>query len=151
METKYSYFFLRLPLAMSMFGHGLVRLPKLSGFAEGMTEQFKDSILPEILVLPFGYALPFIELIIGILLILGWQTRNSIYAGLLTMAALVFGSSTIESWGAISVQLIHALYFGMLLHFLPKDRFSIDAKLRTDSQTDAIQNYPLRPKTRTLG
>jgi thiosulfate dehydrogenase [quinone] large subunit len=133
MNTKYSFFFLRLPLAMSMFGHGLVRLPKLAGFAEGMTKQFKDSILPEMLVLPFGYALPIIEQIVGVLLILGWQTKNAIYAGLLTMAALVFGSSTIENWNAISAQLIHALYFGMLLHFLPKDRFSIDAKLRTDS------------------
>lgn len=133
MNTKYSYFFLRLPLAMSMFGHGLVRVPKLSAFAQGMTKQFKDSILPEILVLPFGYTLPVIELTIGILLILGWQTRNAIFAGLLTMAALIFGSSTIESWGAISVQLIHALYFGILLYFLPQDRFSIDAKLRAHS------------------
>jgi thiosulfate dehydrogenase [quinone] large subunit len=114
-----------------MFGHGLVRLPKHSKFAEGMTAQFKNSILPEILVLPFGYTLPVVELIVGILLILGWQTRNAIYAGLLTMAALIFGSSTIESWGAISTQLIHALYFGMLLFFLPKDRFSIDAHLKT--------------------
>ncbi len=133
MDTKYGFFFLRLPLAMSMFGHGLVRLPKLSEFAAGMTKQFKDSILPEILVLPFGYVLPMIELTVGILLILGWQTRNAIYAGLLTMAALVFGSSTIESWGAISAQLIHALYFGMLLYFLPNDRFSIDAKIRNDA------------------
>lgn len=130
METKYAYFFLRLPLAMSMFGHGLVRLPKLSKFAEGMTEEFKKSILPEILVLPFGYALPIIEFLIGILLLLGWQTRNTIFAGLLTMAALVFGSSTTESWGAISAQLIHSLYFGMLLYFLPKDGFSIDASVR---------------------
>jgi thiosulfate dehydrogenase [quinone] large subunit len=133
MESKYAYFFLRLPLAMSMFGHGLVRLPKLSGFAEGMKEQFEKSILPDVIVLPFGYALPVIELLIGILLILGWQTRIAIYAGLLTMAALIFGSSTIESWGAISVQLIHALYFGMLLYFLPKDRISFDAKLRPGS------------------
>ncbi len=118
---------------MSMFGHGLVRLPKLGEFAAGMTKQFKDSILPEMLVLPFGYALPFIELIVGILLIVGWHTKIAIYAGLLTMAALVFGSSTIEGWGAISAQLIHALYFGMLLYFLPEDRFSIDARSRTDA------------------
>jgi len=49
------------------------------------------------------------------------------------MAALIFGSSTIESWNAISVQLIHALYFGILQYFLPKDEFSIDAILRKDS------------------
>lgn len=128
MDTKYSYFFLRLPLAMSMIGHGLVRLPKLSAFAEGMATQFTESVLPSILVLPFGYALPIIELLIGILLIFGWQTRNTIFAGLLTMAALIFGSSMIENWGAISVQLIHSFYFAMLLYFLPNDKFSIDVK-----------------------
>jgi thiosulfate dehydrogenase (quinone) large subunit len=133
MDTKLTYFFLRLPIAMSMFGHGLVRLPKLTAFAEGMKEQFKDSILPPMLVLPFGYALPVIELLVGILLIVGWQTRNAIYLGLLTMAALIFGSATIESWGAITAQLIHAIYFGMLLYFLPQDRFSIDARRKTNS------------------
>ncbi len=127
MNTKYSYFFLRLPLAMSMLGHGLVRLPKLSQFAEGMTAEFTDSILPSVLVLPFGYSLPLIELVIGILLMIGLQTKNVIFAGLLTMSAFIFGSSMIENWGAISVQLIHSLYFGMLLYFLPNDRFSIDA------------------------
>lgn len=133
MDKKYSYFFLRLPIAMSMFGHGLVRLPKLGVFAEGMAEQFKDSVLPQFMVLPFGYVLPLIELSIGLLLIVGWQTRNVIFAGLLTMAVLIFGSSTIENWNAISVQLVHALYFGMLLYFLPKDGFSIDTKFKTHS------------------
>lgn len=133
MDTKYGYFFLRLPMAMSMIGHGLVRLPKLSAFAEGMTAQFIDSVLPSVLVLPFGYALPIIELAIGIFLILGWQTRNTIFAGLLTMAALIFGSSMIENWGAISVQLIHSFYFAMLLYLLPKDRFSIDVKNKARS------------------
>ena len=133
MDRKYSFFFLRLPLATSMFGHGLVRLPKLTTFAEGMVKQFEESILPKMMVLPFGYALPIIELTVGILLIVGWHTRIAIYAGLLTMAALIFGSSTIESWGAISVQLIHALYFGMLLYFLPNDSFSIDASRRLKS------------------
>jgi thiosulfate dehydrogenase [quinone] large subunit len=133
MGTKYDYFFLRLPLAMSMFGHGLVRLPKLSSFAEGMTEGLKSGLLPEALVLPFGYILPIIELVIGIFLILGWQTRNTLYAGLLTMTALIFGSSTIEKWDWVSVQLVHSLYFGMLLYFLPKDGFSIDVKLKNQS------------------
>ena len=32
-KHKYGYFFLRLPIAMSLLGHGLVRLPKLQGFS----------------------------------------------------------------------------------------------------------------------
>lgn len=134
MNAKYSFFFLRMPLALSMFGHGLVRLPKLGEFASGMADQFKNSILPEIMVLPFGYTLPVIELLVGIFLLLGWQTRFAIYGGLLTMSALIFGSSTIESWGAISVQLIHAIYIGMLLYLLPEDRFSIDTMLRGNTR-----------------
>ena len=121
MNSRFAFFILKLPMAMSMLGHGLVRLPKLNSFAEGMAEQFKDSMLPDFLVLPFGYLLPLVELVIGILLLTNWQTKNTIYAGLLTMALLIFGSSMIENWGAITAQLVHAIYFAVVLYFLTKN------------------------------
>ena len=124
MNTKFAFFILKLPMAMSMLGHGLVRLPKLNSFAEGMAEQFKDSMLPDFLVLPFGYLLPLVELVIGILLLTNWQTKNTIYAGLLTMSLLIFGSSMIENWGAITAQLVHAIYFAVVLYFLIKNELA---------------------------
>ena len=124
MNSRFAFFILKLPMAMSMLGHGLVRLPKLNSFAEGMAEQFKDSMLPDFLVLPFGYLLPLVELVIGILLLTNWQTKNTIYAGLLTMSLLIFGSSMIENWGAITAQLVHAIYFAVVLYFLTKNELA---------------------------
>lgn len=40
-DFKTTYFFLRLPIALSIFGHGLVRLPKLQTFTEGMVKSME--------------------------------------------------------------------------------------------------------------
>jgi len=54
-----SYLLLRLAVAMSMFGHGIVRIPKIDEFSTGMVKQFEPSLLPESLVQPFSYILPY--------------------------------------------------------------------------------------------
>src|SRR5690554_4386706 len=110
-----THFLLRLPIGVSFFGHGLVRIPKLSAFANNMVADFTNSWLPDVLVLSFGYALPLIELLIGVFIIAGWYYRQTLAAGILTISVLLFGSSTIENWNAFTPQLIHALYFGLLL------------------------------------
>jgi thiosulfate dehydrogenase [quinone] large subunit len=41
-----SFLLLRLGIGISMFGHGLVRLPKLAGFSKWMVTSFEKSLLP---------------------------------------------------------------------------------------------------------
>src|SRR5690606_29479606 len=108
-------FFLRLPIAMSFLGHGLVRLPKIQTFAAGMAEQFASTPLPHSLVLGFGYLLVCVEFLIGIWLLIGRELNYALIAGLITMTVLIFGSSLIENWNAVSVQLIHSIYLAALL------------------------------------
>lgn len=108
-------FFLRLPIAMSFLGHGLVRLPKIQAFAAGMAEQFAATPLPDNLVLGFGYLLVCAEFLIGIWLLVGRGLSYALMAGLATMTVLIFGSSLIENWSAVSVQLIHSIYLAALL------------------------------------
>lgn len=111
-------FFLRLPIAMSFLGHGLVRLPKLEAFASGMAEQFASTPLPQGLVLGFGYLLVIAEFLIGVWLISGRWFNHALMAGLATMTVLIFGSSLIENWNAVSVQLIHSIYLaGLLVYY----------------------------------
>jgi thiosulfate dehydrogenase [quinone] large subunit len=112
-----SFLLARLAVGMSMFGHGLVRLPKLHGFSNWMVGQFEKSMLPNILVTPFSYILPIAELLVGIFLLIGLFTRQALVAGSLVMITLIFGSSMIEEWGAIPSQLIHAAFFSILLIF----------------------------------
>jgi thiosulfate dehydrogenase [quinone] large subunit len=129
MTNKFQWPFLlaRLAVGMSMFGHGLVRLPKLHGFSSWMLGKFEKSMLPDILVEPFSYALPVAEFIIGILLLLGLFTRQALIAGGVLMVSLIFGSSMIEEWNAIPSQLFHTAFFSVLLCFVDAhNRLSAD-------------------------
>ena len=109
-----------------MFGHGLVRLPKLEGFSHWMVGNFQKSMLPEALVTPFGYLLPILEFAIGLLLLLGLFTRTALIAGSFVMIVLIFGSSMIESWEAIPSQLIHVAFFAVLLHHITSNTWAVD-------------------------
>ncbi|HEY9261772.1 DoxX family membrane protein [Chitinophaga sp.] len=120
------FFLLRLSVAASMFGHGLVRLPKLNGFSAWMVKSFEKSMLPDLLVVPFSYVLPIAEFIIGLLLILGLFTRVSLIGGGLVMIALLFGTAMIENWDAIPSQLIHAVFFAGLLAFIQYNTIAVD-------------------------
>lgn len=128
--NKITFLLLRLAIGVSLFGHGLVRMPKLGGFSQWMVNSFKDSMLPDFIVLPFSYILPFLELIIGFLIIIGLFTKQALVAGAVVMIALIFGSTLIESWEALPVQLIHVAFLAGLLHFSNANAYSVDSWLR---------------------
>lgn len=121
-----AYLILRLAAGASMLGHGLVRLPKLAGFSNWMTGSFQNSMLPELLVRPFSYALPIAEFATGLFLLAGLFTKQFAFAGGLIMILLVFGSCLIENWEAVPSQLIHAAFFTALLAGIQYNSFAID-------------------------
>lgn len=123
------YFFLRLPIAASLLGHGLVRLPKLGMFSEWMLKEMEKSIIPQLLILPFSYLLPIIEALLGLLLLIGFKTKYTIYASLGLMSILILGSSSIENWGAVQPQLLHSLYLFALLCIIEKVSFKINSTI----------------------
>ncbi|MBA6313481.1 DoxX family protein [Cellulophaga baltica] len=128
-EYRLGYVLARIVIGVSMFGHGLVRLPKLEGFKNFMVQNFENSMVPEFLVTPFAYALPIFEFAVGILLIIGLFTRQALVLGAILMIMLVFGSTMIENWGIIDSQLIHALIFIGLLLGINYNYWSLDTKL----------------------
>jgi len=125
-----SYLLARLPIGMSMFGHGLIRLTKLQTFSDGMVKEFNKSILPDWLVLPFSYTLPFLEFLVGILLLLGLFTRLASILGVAIMLALIFGSSTLEQWNNIFTQIIYGAYFALLFRYAELNEYSVERLVR---------------------
>jgi thiosulfate dehydrogenase [quinone] large subunit len=121
-----TFLLLRLAVGASMFGHGLVRLPKLNGFSHWMVGLYEKSMLPTALVTPFSYALPILEFLIGLFLVAGLFTRISLIAGALVMVILILGTTLIENWDAITSQLIHAAFFAILLHFIESNSWALD-------------------------
>lgn len=113
-DFKTAFFFLRLPVAVSLLGHGLVRLPKLQAFSEWMVTSMGKSAIPTVLIVPFSYLLPVLEAIIGILLLVNFKTKYTLYGALTIMSILILGSCSIEDWSAIEAQLLHSFYlFGL--------------------------------------
>ncbi|WP_333852347.1 DoxX family membrane protein [Epilithonimonas sp.] len=119
-DFKTTYFFLRLPIAISLLGHGLVRLPKLEMFSNWMVTSMEKSAIPSFMIIPFSYFLPIAEFLIGLLLLIGFKTKYTIYSGLVLMSILILGSASIENWSAIEAQLLHSVYLGGLLWFYEK-------------------------------
>lgn len=121
-----SFLLLRLGIGISMFGHGLVRLPKLAGFSKWVVTSFEKSLLPSAIVTPFSYALPILEFGIGTLLILGLLTKQALLAGGIVMLLLLLGTTLIENWEALPSQLIHLVFFAILIQFISSNTWSLD-------------------------
>lgn len=121
-----SFLILRLAIGASMFGHGLVRLPKLAMFSNWMVGTFEKSILPKAMVTPFSYLLPIAEFTIGLLLISGLFTKPALIGGGVVMMILIFGSCMIENWEILPSQLIHAAFFAVLLQFAANNTYALD-------------------------
>ncbi|MBO9616948.1 MAG: DoxX family membrane protein [Dyadobacter sp.] len=120
------FLLLRLGIGVSMFGHGLVRLPKINAFSDWMTGSFAKSMLPLALVRPFSMALPFCEFIIGILLLAGLWTEAALLATAALMLLLLFGTAMVENWEAVPSQLIHLLIVALLIQFISSNTWAVD-------------------------
>lgn len=129
-QYNWAYLMARLPIALSLFGHGLTRLPKLDRFSLGLVTEFNRTILPLWLLQPFSYALPFLELLTGLLLILGWFTRFALFLGSVLMLVLILGSTLIEEWQNVAIQMFYGVYFAGLLVFIDHNKFSLDARMK---------------------
>lgn len=107
----------RLSLGINFFFHGLVRMPNLEKFVIGMQNTFKDTLLPEVLVTPLAYIIPFAELTIGIFLLLNKFTRETIIATFTLMNILVIGSSFAQKWDLVGLQATYIGFLFLLLYF----------------------------------
>jgi thiosulfate dehydrogenase [quinone] large subunit len=126
LDRRLAYLLLRLTLGINMLLHGAVRLPALGAFAAGMVQQFADTLLPAMAVRLFGLVLPFMETAIGLLLIVGLWTRWTLIAGGLLIAALVFGTALRSDWETLSIQMLYAIIYYLLLAERTSDYFSLD-------------------------
>jgi len=111
---------LRISFGINYFFHGVVRMPNLDKFVTGMQNTFKDTLLPEILVTPLAYTIPFAEMIIGILLLLNKFTRETLIATFILMNILVIGSSFAQKWDLVGLQSTYIGFLFLLLYFMNK-------------------------------
>lgn len=115
-NVQIAYFLFRLTIGVNMFFHGLMRpLTGLSAWVESQAASFADTYLPMPLVHAFLSSLPFYEIALGTLLILGLFTRWATIGGAIMMLALLYGNTARQDWGTAGNNMHYTLYFtGML-------------------------------------
>jgi thiosulfate dehydrogenase [quinone] large subunit len=128
-DRRAAHAILRLALGVNMLLHGLVRLPHMAAFVNGMATQFQATVLPGFAVKSFGWVLPFAEGLIGLLLVLGWRTRQALVAGGLVMAALIAGTSLRSDWPTVGIQMVYSAIYYLLLRDASHNGFSLDGWL----------------------
>ncbi|NJL78230.1 MAG: DoxX family membrane protein [Richelia sp. RM2_1_2] len=110
-----AYTFLRLVFGINMFVHGLVRIGNISGFVDSQVGLYKDIAIPPLLIAIPAYLIPIVEFAVGLLLILGLQTRKALIVNFLLMMTLMFGVCLLQKWDIAGSQLIYNLVLFILL------------------------------------
>jgi thiosulfate dehydrogenase (quinone) large subunit len=119
---------LRLALGIDILLHGLTRLfiGGLQSFINTSSVPFQHSVLPMWQVRAFLTVVPFLEFIIGLLLVAGLALRWTLVAGALLMLALEFGTGVRSDWTVVSSQLLYSLLYSILIFCRRYDLYSLD-------------------------
>jgi thiosulfate dehydrogenase [quinone] large subunit len=129
-DASIAYAILRLTLGVNIGLRGVVRIAHGSAaFAQGIVKQMEPTVLPPSAVYAFAWTLVWVESAVGLLLILGLQTRLALIVGGLMMTLLTFGTMQIENFQNAWLQLTYALVFFVVLAFRSWNRISVDAWL----------------------
>jgi thiosulfate dehydrogenase (quinone) large subunit len=129
-DKSLAYALLRIALGVNFAGHGLIRIYNgVGSFAASTAEHLARSPLPHSLILGFSYAIPFLEAILGLTLILGVFTRIALVCGALFMMALTVGVASNQQWDIASQQLLYSIVFFLLLYLMEHNTFALDDSL----------------------
>jgi thiosulfate dehydrogenase (quinone) large subunit len=133
MDRNLAYLFFRVFLGINIFGHGVGRIYSgAARFATELVSQFAKTPLPSGVVYLTGVTLPFAELVIGVLILIGLWSRLAYCAGFLLIIALTFGSTLRQDWTAAGWQLLYAFAYATLLAFREHNIYSVDeARMKT--------------------
>jgi thiosulfate dehydrogenase (quinone) large subunit len=104
---------------------GLGKFSSLSGFVHGfILPTFAKTWLPTWLLLPYGYGLPFAEVGLGALLLLG-VARNAVLFGTgLLLISLTFGQVLLQQPGVVFNNMVYVFLAAGLLFLGEHDRWS---------------------------
>jgi thiosulfate dehydrogenase [quinone] large subunit len=127
-DESIAYAILRLTLGVNVGLRGIVRIAHgPAAFAQGIVKQMEATVLPPSAVYAFASTLVWVETAVGLLLIVGLQTRLALILGGLMMTALTFGTMQTENFQNAWLQLTYALVFFVVLVCRSWNLISLDA------------------------
>lgn len=129
-----AYALLRITIGVIFLTFGATKLfvTGLDNFAGYMAVQF-EGLIPAVLLTPFSYLLPFLEIILGLFLIVGFMSFWTMTATGALIAVLVFGSIMDSNPATVANNMLYGIVISFLIWNLKINTWSIDYKLgRTD-------------------
>jgi thiosulfate dehydrogenase [quinone] large subunit len=133
-HREVAYALLRLVFGVIFVTTGAVKfIGGLSNFVGAMNQRFSGK-LPAAMVMPFAYAIPFCEVIAGVLIVFGLFTRVGMTISGLLLIGLTFGVTILGDAPTVAHNLQYALINFVLLWFIDLNRYSIDNLIHRKSQ-----------------
>lgn len=130
-DAQLAHGVLRLVFGTNLTVHGLVRVGSPGSFADALVPAFAHTPLPEWSVRAFATGLPFVELAVGLCILLGLRLRVALTLGGAVLASLTFGECLRQEWSAVGLHLSYALAYYVLLSRAADARFTVDGLLRS--------------------
>jgi thiosulfate dehydrogenase (quinone) large subunit len=130
-DEALAYALLRLTLGVNIAGHGFNRIAGgIDAFLAQQLPGFESSYLPVWAAQAFLPVLPFAELVIGLLMIVGLFSRPVLAAGAVMITCLTFGGAMQGQWGWLGLHLSYAVVYFILLFLRRYNTLSLDTLVR---------------------
>jgi thiosulfate dehydrogenase (quinone) large subunit len=105
---------------------GVTKLLKLGGFVKGyLVPAFAATFLPGALVAAYGYALPFVETVLGVLLITGLCRTTALLVTGVTLISLAFGQILLQQTATVANIFMYILMVAAALYMSDRDCWCI--------------------------
>jgi thiosulfate dehydrogenase (quinone) large subunit len=130
-DGSLAYGLFRFTFGLNIMMRGVVRIALgLPAFQNYMLTQFKDvPVMPQAFLIPFATVLPFVETLIGLCVLVGFQTRTALVLGALMIAGLTFGTMLRQDFTIAWLQLDYAIAFFILIALRSWNLISVDAMM----------------------
>ena len=133
-NRRMAYAIFRVTLGFNIFLHGFVRVLTGPGTFEANTEKlFTSTFLPMGGVHFFLSVLPFIEVLVGACLLVGFLTLWAAVGGALLMLVLIFGTAARQDWNTVGLQTIYGLFYYLLISRNEDNWLSVDCLFKKSS------------------
>jgi len=121
-----AFLLMRLGIGFTFFFFGMKKLFMYADIAGIFQQRFAESWLPGFMVTAFSYSIPFVETILGALLVLGLFTRPVLYLIGFTMVSLNFGLAVIGDSPGVAKNIPYLLLIGLDIILLNYNKYSLD-------------------------
>ena|SRR5438876_556395 len=138
-DGSLAYGIFRFTFGLNIMMRGIVRIALgIPAFQTYMLTQFKDvPVMPSAFLLSFASVLPFIETLIGLCILVGFQTRAALILGALMITALTFGTMLRQDFTIAWLQLDYGIAFFILIALRSWNLISVDAMMGGRSASTA--------------